>query len=185
MNSLYVAIGGAVGSVARYWLGGWVQARLGAQFPFGMLAVNVVGSFLLALVMFVALRTESISPGARLTLSTGLLGGFTTYSTFDYETLRLAEEGGWALGVLNLVATVGEYLAAGAFGWACGKIHSRRRSSSAVASGRWRDQEGAAAALRSRGSTGRDVCHPRPAPAGGCWVAGLRSPYIRYPALAA
>lgn len=122
MNSLYVAIGGAVGSVARYQLGGWVQARLGAHFPFGTLAVNLLGSFLVALVMFLGLRTDAIPPGARLALSTGLIGGFTTYSTFNYETLHLAEQGGWAWGALNVVATVVGCLAAGSLGWTCGKL---------------------------------------------------------------
>lgn len=122
MNNLYVAIGGAVGSVARYQLGGWIQARLGAQLPFGTLAVNLLGSFLLALVMFVGLRTDAFSPGARLALSVGLMGGFTTYSTFNYETLQLAEQSGWAWGALNVAATVAGCLAAGALGWTCGKL---------------------------------------------------------------
>lgn len=122
MDSLYVAIGGAVGSVARYQLGGWVQARLGAQFPFGTLTVNVLGSFLLGVVMLVGLRSEALSPGARLALSVGLMGGFTTYSTFNYETLRLVEQGGWLWAALNVAATVAGCLAAGALGWTCGKL---------------------------------------------------------------
>jgi len=117
MNSLYVAIGGALGSVARYQMDGWVQAKFGAQFPYGTLAVNVVGSFLLALLMFVALHTEAISPSMRLALSTGVIGGFTTYSTFNYETLRLAQNGAWALVALNLVGTLAGCLIAGALGW--------------------------------------------------------------------
>jgi len=122
MNSLYVGIGGAIGSVARYHLEGWVQARLGPQFPFGTLAVNVLGSFLLALVMFVGLRTEAIPPTVRIALSTGVMGGFTTYSTFNYETLQLAQDGAWALCALNIAATVAGCLAAGALGWACGRF---------------------------------------------------------------
>lgn len=122
MNTLYVGIGGAIGSVARYHLAGWVQARLGAQFPFGTLAVNVLGSFLLALLMFLGLRTEAISPTARIALSAGVMGGFTTYSTFNYETLSIAQDGAWALSALNVVATVAGCLCAGALGWSCGKL---------------------------------------------------------------
>lgn len=122
MNTLYVAIGGAVGSVARYHLEGWVQARLGAQLPFGTLAVNVLGSFLLALVMFLGLHTDAIPPAARIGLSAGVLGGFTTYSTFNYETLRLAQDGAWALFAVNVAATVAGCLAAGALGWGCGRL---------------------------------------------------------------
>jgi CrcB protein len=122
MNSLYVAIGGALGSVARYLMDGWVQAKLGAHFPFGTLAVNVVGSFFLALVMYIALHTDAISPSMRVALSTGVIGGFTTYSTFNYETLRLAQNGAWTMGALYLVATVAGCLIAGGFGWNCARF---------------------------------------------------------------
>ena len=116
MNSLYVAIGGALGSVARYQMDGWVQAKIGAQFPYGTLAVNVVGSLLLALVMFIALHTEAISPSMRIALSTGVIGGFTTYSTFNYETLHLAQSGAVALAVINVAVTLVACLAAGVAG---------------------------------------------------------------------
>ena len=122
MNSLYVGMGGALGSVARYWLDAWVQARLGARLPFGTLAVNAVGSFLLALLMVVAAGTGAVPPAVRIALAAGVLGGFTTYSTFNYETLRLAQDGALGLGVLNDVATVLGCLVAGALGWACGRL---------------------------------------------------------------
>ena len=122
MNSLYVGIGGAVGSVVRYHLDGWVQARLGGQFPYGTLVVNVLGSFLLSLLMFLALRTEANSPTVRNALSTGVIGGFTTYSTFNYETLRFVQAGAWPLSAMNIGATVSGCLVAGALGWTFGRL---------------------------------------------------------------
>jgi CrcB protein len=122
MDSLYVAIGGAVGSVARYHLGAWVQARLGAQFPTGTLVVNALGSFLLALLMSIVLRTDAVPPAVRVALSAGVLGGFTTYSSFNHEVLRLAQCGAWSTSLLTLVATVGGCLVAGVLGWTCGRL---------------------------------------------------------------
>lgn len=86
-----VALGGLVGSVARYLLAGWVQGWSGAQFPFGTLAVNVLGSFILGLVMTLSLERGLISPEVRILLGTGLCGGFTTMSTFSYECLALLQ----------------------------------------------------------------------------------------------
>lgn len=121
MNTLWLGLGGAIGTIARYHLDGWVQGKLGARFPYGTLAVNVLGSFLLALLVCVGVRTELISPAVRVVLATGVLGGFTTYSTFNYETLRYLQQGAWGMGALNVAATLLGCLAAGALGWACGK----------------------------------------------------------------
>ncbi len=121
MRSVWIAFGGALGTLARYHLDGWVQRSLGSAFPFGTLAVNLSGSFLIALLMHVALRTDLLTPTVRIALTTGVLGGFTTYSTFNYETLRYLQEGSWGLGVLNLLTTVLGCLAAGLLGWATGR----------------------------------------------------------------
>jgi fluoride exporter len=86
-----VAVGGLVGSVARYLLAGWVQNLNGAQFPFGTLVVNVLGSFILGLVMTLSLERGLISPEVRILLGTGLCGGFTTMSTFSYESVALLQ----------------------------------------------------------------------------------------------
>src|SRR5436190_628011 len=94
---LWICLGGAVGTAGRYLLGDWLMRVAGPAFPWGTLAVNVLGSFLLGLVMQLALSTDWISPTVRLTLATGVLGGFTTYSSFNYETLRLLEGGSWLL----------------------------------------------------------------------------------------
>ncbi|HYU16383.1 MAG TPA: fluoride efflux transporter CrcB [Candidatus Acidoferrum sp.] len=122
MKTLWIGLGGALGSVARYQVDGWLQKRLGTGFPYGTLAVNVVGSFLLVLLMVVALRTELVPPVVRVALATGVLGGFTTYSTFNYETLRYVQNGAWAMGAMNAAITVFGCLAAGLLGWALGRV---------------------------------------------------------------
>jgi fluoride exporter len=103
---LLVAVGGALGSVARYWVGGWVPRLFGQAFPYGTLTVNLLGSFLISLVMGVALSTNVVSPNVRVFLTTGMLGGFTTYSSFNYETLALLEQRLWLSGGLNVALTV-------------------------------------------------------------------------------
>lgn len=91
---VYVAFGGALGALARYGLGGWIQARTGFAFPWGTLAVNVLGSFLLGLGLRY-LEGVPAAPEFRALVSIGLLGAFTTFSTFSYETVTLLEEGEW------------------------------------------------------------------------------------------
>jgi CrcB protein len=115
---LLVAVGGAFGSMARYWVAGWAPRVLGLTFPYGTLVVNLVGSFLISLVMGVALGTTAVSPSARVFLVTGVLGGFTTYSSFNYEVLALFQERLWFVGGLNLAATVVGCLVAGLLGFA-------------------------------------------------------------------
>jgi fluoride exporter len=118
---LWVCLGSALGGGARYLLSEIAFRLLGTSFPYGTLAVNVLGSFLIGLVMHVGLETSVISPAARLFLTTGVLGGFTTYSTFNYETLRLAADGDWVLASSNVAATVLLCLAAGVLGLASGR----------------------------------------------------------------
>jgi len=110
---LWVCLGGAVGTGARYGLSTWTAKRFGPLFPWGTLAVNVIGSFLIGAVMQVGLVTGRLSPDARIVLATGVLGGFTTYSSFNYETVRYFQESAWFLGTLNLAAMVLTCLAAG------------------------------------------------------------------------
>jgi CrcB protein len=113
---LWVCLGGAFGSGARYLMSGWVQERLGAGFPWGTLSVNVVGSFLIALIVQIALSTGSISPLVRLTLTTGIMGGFTTYSAFNYETFAYMQDKAWFLAGANILVTLVACLVAGFLG---------------------------------------------------------------------
>ena len=118
---LWVCLGSAFGGGARYLLGGWIQRSLGSTFPFGTLAVNVIGSFLLGILMQVGVTRNLFSPTLRLALTTGVMGGFTTYSTFNYETVQSLEEGAWAAGIVNIGVTVGACLLAGFLGLAGGR----------------------------------------------------------------
>jgi len=119
---LWICLGGALGTGARYLLSGWLAEAWGPGFPVGTLAVNVIGSFLLGLIMQVALTTELVPPTLRLFLSTGIMGGFTTYSSFNYETLKLFQDSAWGLGALNLVVTVLSCLGAGLLGLYAGRL---------------------------------------------------------------
>ncbi|XXY48698.1 fluoride efflux transporter CrcB [Sorangium sp. So ce269] len=112
----WIGLGGAAGTLARYGLSTWCQQRFGAGFPYGTLAVNVIGSFLLGVILQIAATTELLSPTLRLALSTGLMGGFTTYSSFNYETIKLFEEGASWVGALNVVITVAGCMIAGVLG---------------------------------------------------------------------
>lgn len=89
----YVAVGSAVGGVARFGLAALIQERVGPGFPLGTLLVNISGSFLLGLFFRYALGTDAISLEVRALLTTGFCGGYTTFSTFSYDTMMLLEEG--------------------------------------------------------------------------------------------
>ncbi len=95
MNLVGIALGGALGALARYGLSGWIHARVGAEFPWGTLGVNVLGSFLIGLGLSY-LQHTSLPPEAREFLAIGLLGAFTTFSTFTWETAALLQDGEWA-----------------------------------------------------------------------------------------
>ena len=118
---LWICLGGAIGTGARYLLSGWLLRITGSVFPYGTLAVNVIGSFLLGFLMEAALAAD-FPPTLRLALTTGVMGGFTTYSTFNYETLQLFQEDAWFLGFANLGITVTACLVAGVLGLAAGRL---------------------------------------------------------------
>lgn len=113
---LLICFGGALGTGARYAIFVWAARVIGTGFPYGTLLVNVVGSFLLGFLMQLSLSTQIVGGDARLILGTGILGGFTTYSTFNYETLTLLREGSWGIAAANTAGTLIGCLAAGAVG---------------------------------------------------------------------
>jgi CrcB protein len=117
----WICLGGAAGTAARYWITGWVPRMLGTQFPYATLLVNLLGSFLIGGVMHVALTTEHFSPTMRLALTVGVLGGFTTYSSFSFESLSFFQVGAWGLGLAYVAATLLGCLVACALGLAVGK----------------------------------------------------------------
>ncbi len=111
MQMIYIGIFGGLGCVARFLASSWTYQLLGRSLPYGTLLVNVVGSFLLALLMALGLRSSLLSAELRMGLAVGFMGGFTTFSTFSYETLRLLEEGSvWQAGanvLLNVFLCLG------------------------------------------------------------------------------
>ncbi len=112
-EAILIGVGGFLGANARYWVGGWVVARLGSTFPYGTLIINVSGSFVLGLLMGGA-EVGTVGPAARLAFAVGFLGAYTTFSTFTYETMRLIETGSLLLATANVAASVAVGMA-GAF----------------------------------------------------------------------
>jgi fluoride exporter len=110
-----IAFGAAVGGVSRYYLSAAVQHRMGSSFPWGTLVINVTGSLVLGFVMRYAISTPSVSVEMRALLTTGFCGGYTTFSTYSYETAALIEDG--QLGRAGTYALASVLLAlAGTFG---------------------------------------------------------------------
>lgn len=100
---LLIGVGGFLGTCARYLLADWAAQKWGAAFPYGTLIVNVTGSFLLGL--FLAATTERVlvDPRWRLLIAIGFMGGYTTFSTYTYESVQLLLAGNWTAGLGNLL----------------------------------------------------------------------------------
>jgi fluoride exporter len=111
----WICLAGAAGTAARYLIGLWATRRFGPAFPYATLIVNLVGCFLIAFVMNVA-AAKSWPETTRLALTVGFLGGFTTYSSFNYETTRLAANGAVAAASMNVLVTLLGGVAAGMLG---------------------------------------------------------------------
>jgi CrcB protein len=117
----YIALGSALGGTARYLLGGWIQRLAGAEFPLGTLVINVTGSFLLGFLYRYATDSAAITPELRAMLTIGLCGGYTTFSTFSYETVRLLEDGEFGRASLYVLLSVGISVAAVMLGILAGR----------------------------------------------------------------
>lgn len=103
---MLVFLGGGIGAAARYWLSGLIHERLGSGFPYGTLVVNIVGCFIIGLVMGSMQERFLSHPSLRLFLTIGILGGFTTFSSFSYETIAMLKDGEIAFASLNISASV-------------------------------------------------------------------------------
>ncbi len=122
MKYLIVFAGGGVGAALRYWMQGVIHTFSGAAFPYGTMVVNVLGSFLIGFLMSVFDERFVVQPMLRVFLTVGLLGGFTTFSSFSYETMALLRDGSYSLGLLNVAGSVGLCLAAAWLGLTVGKL---------------------------------------------------------------
>jgi CrcB protein len=111
---LLVFVGSGVGGALRYLFALWVERSFRTSFPLWTLGVNVIGSFLIMIVMHLGVERGAISPEIRILLTTGVMGGFTTYSAFNYETVRFFEHHAFGMGLLNIGVTVVACLLAGA-----------------------------------------------------------------------
>ena len=111
MRLTLIAIFGALGTLARYGLQGLVQVRVGNAFPYGTLLINLSGCFLLGLIGQFTLNRMVISPDWRVAIAVGFFGGYTTFSSFGWETAKMLEDGEW----LRALAYVGASVLAGLF----------------------------------------------------------------------
>lgn len=106
MRIILIAIFGAAGTLARYGLQGLVQVRAGSTFPYGTLLVNLTGCFLLALIGQFTLNRLVISPDWRVAIAVGFFGGYTTFSSFGWETAKMLEAGEWLWATTYVAASV-------------------------------------------------------------------------------
>ncbi len=106
MRVLLIAIFGAVGTLTRYGLQGVVQIRMGGAFPFGTLLINLTGCFLLGLLGQITLNRMMISPDWRVAMTVGFFGGYTTFSSFGWETAKMLEDGEWLRATTYVTASV-------------------------------------------------------------------------------
>jgi len=109
---LWICLAGALGTGARYLVGLWAGHRFGASFPYGTLLVNVVGCFLIAAVAQTAMNVATFPVTLRLALTTGFMGGLTTYSSFAFETTNLAQVGARGPALVNFGVTTAACFAA-------------------------------------------------------------------------
>ncbi len=121
---LAVAVGGAIGSVARFWMTGFMTGLTGPRFPWGTLLINVAGSFVIGLVAGIALTPDRVwlHPNLRIFLMTGICGGFTTFSAFSLQALELLQGGEVAPAVAYMAASVVLCVLLSWAGWSLGRL---------------------------------------------------------------
>lgn len=106
LKYLMVGLGGCLGSILRFWVGSYVGGKMGTRFPYGTLLVNVTGSFTIGLVFALLASRTHWNPYWRYLVPIGFVGGYTTFSSFEYETLRTIQDGQFGLGMLYVLLSV-------------------------------------------------------------------------------
>jgi CrcB protein len=106
LRILLIALFGAVGTLARYGLQGVVQIRMASTFPYGTLLINLTGCFLLGLIGQMTLNRVLVPPEWRMAIAVGFFGGYTTFSSFGWETAKMLEDGEWLRATTYVAASV-------------------------------------------------------------------------------
>ena len=106
LKYVLVGIGGCLGSVLRFWLGSYIGGKMGTRFPYGTFVINITGSFLIGLVFALLTARTQWSPNWRYLIPIGFIGGYTTFSSFEFETLRTIQDGQGGLGLLYVAVSV-------------------------------------------------------------------------------
>lgn len=106
LKYLMVGIGGFLGAIARFWLGSYIGERMGSRFPYGTFVINITGSFLIGLILTVLTDKTHLNPNWRYLVPVGFIGAYTTFSTFEYETLVRIQDGQLLTGSLNILLSV-------------------------------------------------------------------------------
>jgi CrcB protein len=122
MKFLWIALGGALGAIARYTVGVWIYERVGTRFPYGTLVANVTGCFLIGLVLTILDAHLDLNPAWRYAIPTGFIGAYTTFSTFEYETLHAMQSGQPVTAFLYFGSSLLAGFAAVWIGMQCGKV---------------------------------------------------------------
>jgi CrcB protein len=107
MNKYWlVGIGGFLGAIARFWLGGYISNRMGTRFPYGTFVINITGSFLIGFVITLMAERTYLNPTLRYLIPIGFIGAYTTFSTFEYEIFRSVQDGDLLIAGLNIGLSV-------------------------------------------------------------------------------
>lgn len=105
LKTIFIALAGLLGTLLRYWLSGLVARRFGETFPWGTMVVNLIGCFVIGAVFNLGEERFLISPNARTVIMIGLLGGFTTFSSYGLQTFTLLRDGEFGLATLNIAVS--------------------------------------------------------------------------------
>ena len=103
---MMVGIGGFIGTVARFWVGGYISQRMGTKFPYGTFVINCTGSFMIGLVITLLAERTHWNANLRYLIPIGFIGAYTTFSTFEFETLRAVQDGQILIAAMNVILSV-------------------------------------------------------------------------------
>jgi CrcB protein len=106
MKYLMVAFGGGLGSMLRFWVGSYISGKMGTRFPYGTFLINCTASFLIGLIITLLAEKAHWNPNLRYLIPIGFIGGYSTFSTFEYETFRVVQDGELWMAFLNVVLSV-------------------------------------------------------------------------------